>query len=147
MTNNAGFSRDLKAADLEVGQELLLARTDNWGRLIQIREMVVTRKTKTRVVIAEARDPNLPQYRLTVDSYDDAVTGRYEGQGPWNGNLELYTVDDPEVPELKRAREIAKWKAQASLAAQNFTRTKDVPSARAAVEALNAYIEIAEEER
>ena len=147
MTSTVGFNRDMKSADLEVGQELILAHTDNWGRPIELRKMVVMRKTKTRVVLAEARDPKLPQYRLMVDSYDDTVTGRYEGQSQWNSRLDIYNTDDPEVEKLKRERVIGKHKSEAVEAARAFAGQRDVETARAAVNAMNAYIEIAEEEQ
>lgn len=145
MTHNT-YGGHMKAADLEIGQTLIEVTHGRWSNPIHTeRSWIVTKKLKTRLIVTMLREvkgvlvPTAIHERVIVR--DGRVTTSVEGKSSRYDGMSLYTEDDPHLPEVRLQTERSEYFLQARIAAETAHKNLEPKTARAAVEALQAYLD------
>lgn len=134
MTNNR-FNRDMKTADLAVGQTLYSVHSSRWGDSISsIEKLTVQSILKTRLVLKREHTDDTIRYIVR----DDYVTNKVEGVT--SNYSDLYTVDDPELAELRNRHRLSRLLSKAKRQGEEFAKSPTIENADNARKALQAWM-------
>lgn len=143
MANNR-MTGGMALSDLKIGQKLIEVNRGHWSYNVHTESMWrVVRTTSTRLIINLIREvggvdiPTEIEYRVLVR--DGKVTTKIEGRG--SKDIELHTLDSEELPELRAATARSKIRSDAQKFAENAHRRLSGETARAAITALQAYLD------
>lgn len=134
----------LKATDLTVGQDVTTMHFYGFGARVELREYKVLSITKTRVTIGtESKHAEGGMFKIAyvVNKYGEVA--QQVGKQSYHSD-DFLPSDSARIAELRDHNAVIEIKSEARKAAQGFIEQSSVLQAKAAIEALQAYIKLAE---